>query len=99
MRADPGLRLQLDIQAGMSEDARGQVRLRLSRRGRLLAWQQADAAGPMTELERAEFLLRRLYPTFPEAQLRQVLDQLATARSAGAWSGFERPEPWPEEDQ
>ncbi len=91
MRPDPGLRLQLAIQGGMGEAARGAVRLRLSRRGRLLAWQQADAAGPMTPLERAEFLLRRLYPLFPEVQLRQVLDQLAAAEAAGRWSGFQRP--------
>lgn len=82
----------------MSEAARGQVRLRLARRGRLLAWEQSDAAGPMTELERAAFLLRRLYPTFPEAQLRQVLDQLAAAHAAGRWSGFQRPALLTEED-
>ena len=45
----------------------------------------------MTPLERAEFLLRRLYPLFPEVQLRQVLDQLAAAEAAGRWSGFQRP--------
>ncbi len=81
----------------MPASARGAVRLRLAARGRLLAWRQADAAGPMTELARAEFLLRRLYPTFPEVQLRQVLDQLAAAEAAGTWHGFQRPEPLPED--
>jgi hypothetical protein len=71
--------------------------MRLAARGRLLAWQQSDAAGPMTELQRAEFLLRRLYPTFPEVQLRHVLDQLAAAEAAGTWHGFQRPEPLPED--
>ena len=49
--------------------------------------------GPMSELERAELLLRRLHPTLPEAALRQILRQLAAAEAAGEWSGFERPEP------
>lgn len=65
----------------------------------LKVWQQADAAGPMSQLERAEFLLRRLYPSFPEVQLRQVLAQLAAAEAAGTWSGLRRPEPFDEQER
>ena len=79
----------------MSVEARRAERLRLRDRGRLLAWQAADAMGPMSELERAEFLLRRLHPMLPEVALQQILGQLAVAEAAGEWSGFERPEPLP----
>jgi hypothetical protein len=77
----------------MTAEARGQVRLRLAMRGKLLAWQQVDAMAPATELERAELLLRRLYPGLPERSLRQVLVQLAEAEEAGTWRGFQRPDP------
>ena len=61
----------------------------------MLAWQQADAMGPLSALEQAEFLLRRLHPTLSEASLRQILDQLGAAAAAGLWAGFERPERLP----
>ena len=93
MAPDPGLALQEQIVATMDAEARGAVRLRLSTRALLLAWQQSDAMGPMSEMERAEFLLRRLYPTLPEAPRRQILEQLATAQAAGNWHGFRRPDP------
>ena len=67
MRPDPGLELQEAVIAGMSPQARGEVRLRLAARGKLLAWQQVDAMAPASELKRAELLLRRLYPTLPRA--------------------------------
>lgn len=93
MRTDPGRAIQEAIIAGMDQQARGRERLRLTTRARLLAWALADAAGPMSELERAEFLLRRLHPDMPEVSLRQVLDQLAAAEARGEWRGFVRPEP------
>ena len=97
MRPDPGVAVQESIVATMPEGARGRVRQQLAARGRLLAWQQADAAVPARGLRHAEFLLRRLYPTFPEVQLRQVLDQLAAAEAAGMWHGFKRPDPLPQD--
>jgi hypothetical protein len=47
---------------------------------------------PATELQRAELLLRRLYPGLPERALQQFLAQLADAESAGTWHGFQRPD-------
>lgn len=93
MRPDPGRALQEAVIARMDAQARGRERLRLSERGRLLAWAQADAAGPTSELEQAEFLLRRLHPELPEVSMGQLLDQLAAAQVAGTWHGFERPGP------
>ena len=94
-RPDPGLGLQEAAIAGMDAEARGQVRLRLARRGRILAWRQVDAAGLATELERAELLLRRLYPGMRERTLRQIMDQLAALEADGRWQGFQRPDPDP----
>ncbi len=95
MRADPGLTIQEAVIATMSLEARNAERLRLRTRAVLMAWQMADSAGPMTELERAEFLLRRLHPTLPRAALRQIMRQLESAHLAGEWHGFRRPEPLP----
>jgi hypothetical protein len=92
MRADPGRDLQEAVIARMSLAERQAVRLRLAARGRDLAWRQADAAGPMTTLEEAEFLLRRLYPSMLDPALREILDQLAAAEGRGEWDGFRRPE-------
>ena len=50
---------------------------------------QVDAMAPSSELERAELLLRRLYPTLPKASLRQMLAQLAEGEAAGTWHGFQ----------
>jgi len=90
-RPDPGLALQEAIIRRMDGEARGRVRQRLAARGRLLAWRQSDEAGPMTELARAEFLLRRLYPGMAEVALQQILAQLAAREAAGEWHGFQRP--------
>ncbi len=55
-----------------------------------LVWAQADAAGPMTELERARFLLRRLYPDFEGPRLELIMTRLAAEWDAGTWTGFVR---------
>jgi hypothetical protein len=91
MRPDPGRAMQEAVIARMSIEERQAVRMRLTARGRLLAWQQVDAAGPTTEPERAELLLRRLYPTMPGSALVQIIDQLAEAQARGDWGGFRRP--------
>lgn len=45
----------------------------------------------MPELDRAIFVLRRLYPEFSEAQLAHIRGDLATRQAAGTWQGFTRP--------
>jgi len=92
MRAQPGRALQEAVIAAMPPRARTAECLRLKARGKSLAWRQVDAMAPSSELERAELLLRRLYPTLPETSLRQVLAQLAEAEAAGTWHGFQPPD-------
>lgn len=54
-------------------------------------WAQADRAGPMTELERARFLLRRLYPDLEGPRLESIMARLGAEWAAGTWTGFRRP--------
>lgn len=56
-----------------------------------LVWAQADRAGPMTELELARFLLRRLYADLEGERLDAIMAQLETEWQAGTWTGFSRP--------
>lgn len=58
-----------------------------------LVWWQADLAGEMTELERARFLLRRLYPDLEGRRLDGIMARLAAEWAAGTWTGFRRPDP------
>lgn len=58
-----------------------------------LAWAAADSAGPMTELERARFLLRRLYPELEGPRLESIMAQLEVEWAAGTWTGFRHPGP------
>ena len=56
-----------------------------------LVWAAADRAGPMTELEQARFLLRRLYPDFEGPRLESIMVRLEAALADGTWCGFRRP--------
>jgi hypothetical protein len=67
--------------------------MRLRERGLLLAWQQSDEAGLTDELERAFFLLDRVYPEMPAAHREGTRAQLRARWDAGTWHGFRRPEP------
>lgn len=58
-----------------------------------LVWAQADRAGDMTELERARFLLRRLYPDLEGPRLEAIMARLDAEWAAGTWTGFGRPDP------
>ena len=64
---------------------------RLRANGFARVWAQADRAGEMTELERARFLLRRLYPDLEGPRLESIMERLAAEWAAGTWTGFRRP--------
>ena len=55
-------------------------------------WAAADRAGPMSELERARFLLRRLYPDLEGPRLESIMARLVSEWEAGTWAGFRRPQ-------
>ena len=65
----------------------------LYRQAFALVWAQADRAGEMTEVERARFLLRRLYPDLEGPRLEAIMAELSAAFDAGTWQGFRRPDP------
>lgn len=54
-------------------------------------WAAADRAGPMSELERARFLLRRLYPDLEGRRLESIMSRLGAEWEAGTWTGLRRP--------
>jgi hypothetical protein len=74
-------------------DERMRRHARLSREAHLLVWAQVDRAAPMSVLETARFLLRRLYPDLEGPRLDSIMAQLAAKAAAGTWSGFDRPRP------
>lgn len=78
------------IEAGLT--GRRAAYLRLRTKGFVRVWAQADRAGPMTEIERARFLLRRLYPDLEGPRLEAIMDTLETDWLAGRWTGFRRPD-------
>ncbi len=58
-----------------------------------LVWAQVDRAGDMTELDRARFLFRRLYPDLEGPPLESIMRRLESEWSAGTWAGVRRPDP------
>lgn len=75
----------------MTPDERAEFAFQLRRRAFVSVNMAADEAGPMSALDRAMFILRRLYPEYTEEQLAFIRADLARRESAGTWSGFERP--------
>ncbi len=79
------------IEVGLT--GRRGVHVRLRTNGFARVWAQADRAGETTELMRARFLLRRLYPDLEGPRLDAIMRRLERDWSAGTWSGFRRPDP------
>jgi len=77
------------IEAGPTQ--RRLLNERLRANGFARVWAQADRAGEMTELDRARFLLRRLYPDLEGPRLESIMGTLAAEWAAGTWTGFQRP--------
>lgn len=70
---------------------RAELAYRLRRRALVMVHHAADQAGPMSALDRAEFILRRLYPEFSDGQLASIRDDLARREAMGTWTGFSKP--------
>ena len=83
--------LALDERVRRSSPAeRAELAYQMRQQSFVLVNQAADAAGPMSELDRAVFILRRLYPEFGEDQLAFIRAELAKRQAVGTWSGFIR---------
>jgi len=54
-------------------------------------WAAADRAGPMTPIEEARFVLRRLYPDLEGPRLEAIMAELGARFEDGSWTGFRRP--------
>jgi hypothetical protein len=67
------------------------VHIRLRDNGVARVWAQADRAGPMSELETARFVLRRLYPDLEGPRLEAIMRRLSDDFAAGTWTGLTRP--------
>jgi hypothetical protein len=75
----------------MSPAQRAEHAYRLRQQALVVVNRAADDAGTMSELDRADFILRRLYPEFSEQQLAHIRADLARRERAGTWQGFTRP--------
>jgi hypothetical protein len=75
----------------MTPDERAEVAAELRHKALVMVNHAADQAGPMCELDRAVFILRRLYPEFSDAQLASMRSELERREAQGRWSGFTRP--------
>ena len=88
---DPG-QLALDERVrALSPAERAEHAYQLRQRALVVVNQAADAAGAMSELDRALFILQRLYPEFSDEQLAYMRADLARRQTAGIWHGFARP--------
>jgi hypothetical protein len=85
--------IQESLIAETSIDRRAAIADALRREGLLLAWQQSDEANLGNELERAFFLIDRVYPEMPAQHREQFRRQFEELWKAGVWQGFKRPEP------
>jgi hypothetical protein len=72
-------------------DERMRIHARMHRDAFLRVWAQVDRAGPMSELETARFVLRRLYPDLEGPRLDSMMARLTDEFAAGTWSGLTRP--------
>jgi hypothetical protein len=69
------------------------VMSRMRAKGLAVVWQQSDERGPMTEPERAMFLIDRLYPEMPPQHREQFRRRFQALWEVGTWHGFQRPAP------
>jgi hypothetical protein len=93
VRPDPGRDLQEAMIATMPLEGRVAVMTQMRAKGMQLVWQQSDEHGPMTEPERAMFLIDRLYPEMPPQHREQFRRRFEELWEAGTWHGFQRPAP------
>ena len=72
-------------------DGRMRIHDRMYRDAFRHVWAQADRSGPMSELDLARFLLRRLYSDLEGERLEAIMARLEAEWEAGTWTGLSRP--------
>jgi hypothetical protein len=96
MRGEPGSAELAAARRDWTADERLRLAAELSERAFDLAWaalrEREGETGRLDELERARFILSRLYPEMRGPRLDGVLADLAARKAAGSWSGFAPPE-------
>ena len=95
MRPDPG-RVDLDAaRRGWTASERLALAAELRDQAFDLAWaalrEREAAVGRLDDLERACFILARLYPELAGQQLADVMEALARRQAQGTWRGFAPP--------
>lgn len=80
-----------DLVRATSPSVRMRLHVEMVRLAFEQVWAAADRAGPMTELERARFLLRRLHPDLEGPRLEAIMTRLEAEWAGGTWTGFRRP--------
>jgi len=95
MRPDPGRDELAAARHGWTAAERLALAAELRDRAFDLAWaalrEREAAVGRLGDLERARFILSRLYPGMRGPRLDAVVADLAARRAAGSWAGFSPP--------
>jgi hypothetical protein len=95
MRGEPGSAELAETRRDWTSSERFRLAAELTERAFDIAWaalrERESEVGRLDELERARFILSRLYPGMRGPRLDGVLADLAARRAAGSWSGFTPP--------
>jgi hypothetical protein len=96
MRPDPGRAELARAREGWTVVERLALAAELRDRALDLAWaalrEREGVAGRLDDLERARFVLLRLYPELAGPRLVEIMRALAARQARGAWNGFSPPE-------
>jgi hypothetical protein len=95
MRGEPGSAELAATRRDWTSDERLRLAAELTERAFDIAWaalrERESEVGRLDELDRARFILSRLYPEMRGPRLDGVLVDLAARRAAGSWAGFVPP--------
>ncbi|MCU0505352.1 MAG: hypothetical protein MUE82_06195 [Chloroflexi bacterium] len=96
MWPDPGAAELEEARRAWTVDERLALAAELRDRAFDLAWaavrEREEREGRLTDLDRARFVLSRLYPEMIGPRLEEVMSILAAAQAIDAWRGFTPPE-------
>lgn len=95
MRPDPGRAELAAARRDWTAAERLVLAAELRDRAFDLAWaalrEREAVAGRLDDLERARFVLSRLYPELAGRRLDEIMEALASGQARGTWRGFTPP--------